>query len=135
MKIWILFFLSSLFAFYHAYLNNYKTYTNFLHTKQMLYFCRCVFSGLKLSASHKWWVMVSNMHHKSIFHLCVLMKSSHHIPVVQCLKNLVIFPWKYGTLILQGHTTNSKRKCCYIISDTSKKVKVFDVQLGVKNFQ
>ena len=45
-------------------LENYRSYVDILHIKQLLYYQRCLFSGLDLHAKHDWWVMVPNTYHR-----------------------------------------------------------------------
>ena len=42
------------FLFLHGKLENYRVHVNILHTKQLLYYLRCSFSGLELHASYDW---------------------------------------------------------------------------------
>ena len=68
--------LVSFFLLRHTKLKNYRAYMNVLHTKRLLYYWRCSFSGLEPRVNYGWWVMAPNtLHcHFPIFHfVCTFM--------------------------------------------------------------
>ena len=43
--------------------SGYRAHMNIVHTKQLVYYQRCLFSGLEMHTSNNWWATVPNMHH------------------------------------------------------------------------
>ena len=49
-------------AHLHTQLENYRSYMDVLHIKWLLYYWRCLFSGLELYLRYSWWITAPNMH-------------------------------------------------------------------------